>query len=149
MRIKIDYLAYLKEQCNLILCSLDGNNYKCDNYKIFDEVCKHLYDDFLPPINREDIASISYLLMTIYNEIYRISDFDKHNIKIVFQLFPGVIEGILKKNKTCEINIRRLIDIKYKFSKTDKQKNNNRNDYLIKLIDDFIIIILNAHFKNL
>ena len=149
MKIRIDYLAYLKAQCNSIFKSLDGNYDNSECYKTFSLVCKNLSNDFLPPINREDIAAISYSLMAINREICRISDYDKKDFKRIVWLFSLAIEDVLKKKKTCEQNIRRLTEENYKLLKTKKQKNYISTDCLIKLIDDLIRVIINAYFKNI
>lgn len=107
MKYKNDYLSLLKKQCDCILSG--GSN----SEKVFEDICLRLEKDFLPPIEREDIASISMHLL----DISRLSENKKINaaIKKRIDLIARIIEELLNKKKTCGENIRRLIALNSEF----------------------------------
>lgn len=146
MKLRIDYLQYLKRQSDLILRLLEGESDNGECQKIFTDVCEFLSNDFLPPINREDIASLSYSLLAIgmaasdnFNNARNIETYE------IIKMFPTILEALFTKKKTCERDIHRLIKQNFVYNKVLSDK----SDCLNKAVTDFIGIILNAYFKNL
>ena len=87
----------------------------------------------MPPIEREDIASISFVL-------YRLTFFSDIN-KTIFKDFGSVIDDLINKKKTCGENIRRLIKTYSDF----KFKTNSEESLFFELIK----LINEAYFKSL
>ncbi len=124
------YSCLLLKQCEL-LCSGNSESYLSRN--IYFDVCQKLEKDFLPPIEREDIASISFVL-------YRLTFLSDIN-KTIFKDFGSVIDDLINKKKTCGENIRRLIKTYSDF----KFKTNSEESLFFELIK----LINEAYFKSL
>ena len=108
--------------------------------RIFEDICQKLEKDFLPPIEREDIAGISHLLFEM-----SVNSF-KPNVKLNYQmdLICDVISEIFDKKKTCGEKIRRLININSDFrpvNDSDLRANAMISDLLKKLNE--------TYYKNL
>lgn len=148
MKIRVDYSEYFKGLCDSVSKSFEGKSDYGNCSKKFEAVCRHLSYDFLPPINREDLAVIAYLILRINKEIELNSlDFNKDVIDKIIRMLPETIDSLINKKKTCESYIRRLTDMNYGFYKM--AKNNHNAENFAKLIDDLTTAVLNAYFKNL
>ncbi len=136
MKNRNDYLPLIKKQCDCI--------YSCgsNSATLFEDICRKLEKDFLPPIEREDIASISLLLL----DISRLCSKEKPNagIKKQIDLTSRVIEELLNKKKTCGENVRRLIALNSDFRA--ETLNEERINIQIKSL---VGRINEAYFKNL
>lgn len=144
-----DYADILCRQCELISKALYGE--KSDvAVKLFSEISKRLTKDFLPPIEREDIAAVSYALLEINIKAMEYSDSLRGaapniNIKKQTDFLPVIIIGLLGKKKTCGDDIRRFIDMNI-----ESGKHCNLNAVsLNKALTDFIKTANSAFFKNL
>ncbi len=121
MKLKFDYLSALECQCDAIISGdISSSRRK------FTEICKNLVSDFLPPIEREDIAALSYSLYDIACSGFR----EKKNVNEM----KKVINGIFTKRKNCGEDFRRQID------------NINDDSSAVK---NFYKIALFVYFKNL
>lgn len=124
--------------------------------KIFNDICNRLTDDFLPPIDREDIAELSFILLNIEASS---SSFD-NSLSVEFSVrnmlntqlngLYGIIEGLIRKKKTCGDEIRRLIAINNKCEIELRRKSNNYNAMnLNNALKEFLKCANRAFFKNL
>ncbi len=144
-----DYADILCRQCELISKTLYGE--KSDiAVKLFSEISKRLTKDFLPPIDREDIAAVSYSLLEINIKAKEYSDGLRENapntdIKKQTDFLPVIIRGLLGKKKTCGDDIRRFIDMNIKSRKHCDLSAARLNEALT----DFIKTANSAFFKNL
>ncbi len=136
MKNRNDYLPLIKKQCDCI-CSGGSNS-----ATLFDEVCRKLEKDFLPPIEREDIASISLNLFEISRNCRKEKLGD--GIKKQIELTAMVIEELLNKKKTCGENVRRLIALNSDFraGTLNEEKINVQIKFLLGRINE-------AYFRNL
>lgn len=144
-----DYASALERQCEIALKSFSGER-AADSQRLFAEICKRLTKDFLPPVDREDIAALSYELLKIGMECKKYFDSLKgrmpdDGIKKQLEFLPIIINGILGKKKTCGDDIRRLMDMNLKSAETANGNAANLNCVL----DDFIKTANSAFFKNL
>ncbi len=133
MRLRFDYKKAIESQCDSV--NLQSSR------KIFRDICKNLTDDFLPPIDREDIAMLSYSLLRI-SELSELTD--KSEFKNQFIGLKIIVEGLFKKSKTCGDDIRRLMEINMSFN-----AKNNSAEVLKREFADFYKNALFAYFKNL
>lgn len=143
MKLLFDYSSLLELQCKYAHESYSGVK-KSDSSRIaFERICKHLVKDFLPPVDREDVAAISYSLyiVAVNGEICSYKD-GKLNQQLSF--LSDITDALINKKKTCGDLIRRLIDININYS--------SENECCKKLnssIEDFLKIVNTAYFKNL
>lgn len=147
--LSFDYTAVLCRQCETISKSLLGEK-TTGAENLFSEVSKRLLKDFLPPIDREDIASISYSLFDIAVKAREYSDSLKGKnpsiqIKKQTDFLPTIIKGLLNKKKTCGDDIRRFIDMNIESRKYCGSSAASINDALA----NFIKTANSAFFKNL
>lgn len=148
MKTVFDYEGMLIHQCNLLKSALEGKRAADSSMKIFAEICRQLTKDFLPPIEREDIAGLSYLLLEIQTKCEALSRngaAQDKNIKKQLDLIPDIIKGLLKKKKTCGEDIRRFVIINMDCRKNASAASAQINDALA----DFIKAAHSAFFKNL
>lgn len=138
MTFRFDYLKLLEEQCDCVYPSADLKRTK----SVFYEICKSLNRDFLPPIEREDIAAISYALVDITSNI-KVKNYPDE-IKNQFLSFKKILKCLFSKNKACEDNIRRLMEINVNFKNPDLEIM-----MLNEAVSDFLKTVLCAYFRNL
>ncbi len=147
--LSFDYADILCRQCEIISRALLGE--KTDGgEKLFSEISKKLAKDFLPPIDREDIAAISLAIYDIGIKAEEYSESLKGkapNIQIRKQtdFLPSIIKGLLGKKKTCGDDIRRFIDMNVESRKYCNSSAASLNNALA----DFIKTVNSAFFKNL
>ncbi len=135
---RFDYLKLLEEQCNCVYPQTDLKRSK----SIFCEICRNLNRDFLPPIEREDIAAISFSLVDITSNI-NAKTFPDDIIKQLISL-RHLLKGLFSKSKACGDDIRRLMEINVNF------KNSNLEIVLLnEALSDFLKTVLCAYFRNL
>lgn len=138
MLLRFDYLKSLENQCDIICPKADLKR----SESIFCEVCRNLSKDFLPPIEREDIAAISYSLVDITSKAVRSEYPDE--IKKQITSLKLIIKDVFTKSKTCGEDIRRLVEINVNFKSGD-----NELKVLNKALSDCFRTILCAYFRNL
>ena len=145
---------YLKEFESLCKSALKINAENSN--KIFNDICNRLTDDFLPPIDREDIAELSLILLNIEASS---SSFD-NSLSVEFSVrnllntqlngLYGIIEGLIRKKKTCGDEIRRLIAINNKCEIELRRKSNNYNALnMNNALKEFLKCANRSFFKNL
>ena len=119
MKLLFDYSSLLESQCKYALESYWGNRKSKSSYIIFERISKQLVKDFLPPIDREDVAAVSYSLyyVSVKAEVCNYKD-DNLNQQIKF--LSDITDELIKKKKTCGELIRRLIDINMNY-KTENE----------------------------
>ena len=145
------YLKAFESQCKSAL-KINAENSNI----IFNDICNRLTDDFLPPIDREDIAELSLILLNIEalsssfdNSLS--AEFSVRNL-LNTQLngLYGIIEGLIKKKKTCGDEIRRLIAINNKCEIELRRKSKNYNALnLNNALKEFLKCANRSFFKNL
>lgn len=135
---RFDYLKLLEEQCNCVYPQTDLKRSK----SIFCEICRNLNRDFLPPIEREDIAAISFSLVDITSNIKGKAYPDDINKQLIS--LKHLLKGLFVKSKACGDDIRRLMEINVNF------KNSNLEIMLLnEALSDFLKTVLCAYFRNL
>ena len=144
-----DYADILCRQCEIVSKTLLGEKTQSTE-KLFSEISKRLTKDFLPPIEREDIAAISYALLCINAKAQEYSDSLKGKtpdiyIKKQTDFLSLIVKGLLTKKKTCGDDIRRLVDMNIQAGKLKNGYTEQLND----AIADFIKITNSTYFKNL
>ncbi len=149
LKILFDYESLLIRQCETV-CSVSEGKTVNSSQRIFDEICRRLTKDFLPPIDREDIAALSYSLVEIRIkcvEYYKLLKGKEPDLRIKRQLdfMPCIISGLLNKKKTCGDDIRRFIVINTENKSIADEISEQVNDSL----SDFIKIAHSAFYKNL
>ena len=145
------YLKAFESQCKSAL-KINAEN----SNKIFNDICNRLTDDFLPPIDREDIAELSLILLNIEalsssfdNSLS--AEFSVRNLlNTQLNELYGIIEGLIKKKKTCGDEIRRLIAINNKCEIELRRKSKNYNALnLNNALKEFLKCANRSFFKNL
>ena len=145
------YLKAFESQCKSAL-KINAEN----SNKIFNDICNRLTDDFLPPIDREDIAELSFILLNIEAS----SSFFDNSLSAEFSVrnllnaqlngLYGIIEGLIRKKKTCGDEIRRLIAINNKCEIELRRKSNNYNALnMNNALKEFLKCANRSFFKNL
>lgn len=166
MRLNFDYEGALVCQCECVVNefnSLEGVN-ACGMR--FSEICRKLNKDFLPPIDREDIASISYSLLECARaaKLYCTGADTNEAVfgdlsKQLKGLKPTVI-ALIGKKKACGDEIRRLMNINNEcrekiFAQLNGKGYNSsiakylRAERLNCAVSDFLQAAQNAYYKNL
>ncbi len=138
MSLKFDYLKSLEVQCDNIYPNTDLRRSK----SIFCEICRNLNRDFLPPIEREDIAAISYSIVDITSKVSKTEYPD--DISRQFRSLKTILKGLFTKNKTCGEDIRRLVEINVNFRSAD-----NELKVLNEALNNCLKTVLCAYFRNL
>ena len=145
------YLKAFESQCKSVSYM---NAEKSDIF--FNEICNRLTDDFLPPIDREDIAELSFILLNIETSTYSFNNSLSVGISVKNLLntqlngLYGIIEGLIKKKKTCGEEIRRLIAVNNKCETELRKKSNNENALnLNNALKEFFKCANRSFFKNL
>lgn len=150
MKIVYDYAKFLSRQCEIACSVFGGKASQGSSERIFTEICKQLTKDFLPPIDREDIAAISLSLLEIASKSKQYAENTKAKeimLKNQLDALHDIVSGLLNKKKTCGEDIRRLININLECS--DKCKKSVYACSLNSSISDFLKIVQMAYFKNL
>jgi len=156
LKLSLGYCKYLDDQCEEIIKAFSNGSGGDLCAKQFEVTFHNLKDDFLPPVDREDIASLSLMLYYICvsaKEYYQNkSDLQKNDLYSQLNLIRQVTKEFMTKRKTCEESIRRLTEknIVCKM-KIDKSKASQRECALNlnDCISDYIKCIVSAYFKNL
>ncbi len=144
MKIVYDYAKSLARQCELACSAFDGKISQCSSERLFIEISKRLTKDFLPPIDREDIAALSFSLLEIAASAQSCQNSDSGGmLKKQLEGLSGAVNGLINKTKTCGDEIRRLININVECSQLIG------TNALNKAISDFLKIANSAYFKNL
>lgn len=145
------YLKAFESQCKSASNVNDENS-----EKIFNDICKKLTDDFLPPIDREDIAELSFILLNIetvassFNNSLSLGISIKNLLNTQLNGLYGIIEGLIKKKKTCGEEIRRLIAVNNKCETELRRKSNNEKALnLNNALKEFFKCANRSFFKNL
>lgn len=144
-----DYAAMLERQCEIALKSFFGEK-TGNSQKLFAEICKKLAKDFLPPVDREDIAALSYELLEVNIKCEKYFNSLKgrnpnQGIKKQLDFLPNITNGLLGKKKTCGDDIRRLVDMNLECGKSADSNAAELNGVLA----NFIKTANSAFFKNL
>lgn len=146
------YLEILIKQCDEIKEIFNGKLKPSSASVHYGEICKRLTKDFLPPIEREDIAAISYALLETGR---RCTEYIKSNIvindNIEYQInrLNELTKSVIEKKKTCEDEIRRFVNVNFKCGNEFEKDKNQSGINLNNAMRDFIIAIQTAFFKNL
>lgn len=145
MKIIFDYGHSLARQCEIACAAFESKTASASSERIFTEISKRLTKDFLPPIEREDIASLSFSLLEITAKAKQCScqSSEKGLLKKQLDGLSDVVQGLVNKTKTCGDNIRRLININLECSELFD------NCALNSAISEFLKIAQTAYFKNL
>ena len=156
MKSAFDYRRNLEIQCD---CITDAFVNKADSSvcnKTFDKICKSLQSDFLPPIDRDDIAILSYALLRIFNCVCL---FNENNVNVFkneilnqLGLIKTIASELLGKRKTCVENIRRLSEKNIECERKIMLSKYNDKEYALILncsIAEFLKYALVSYFKNL
>ena len=114
---RFDYLKALCEQCDAV--DLQSVNLRLSLAK-FSEICKNLSHDFLPPIERSDIAALSYSLINVAQKASGVKN--KIEFQNQIQSLKKITKGIFEKNKACGESIRRLMEINIEFKSDNREK---------------------------
>ncbi|MGN0547716.1 MAG: hypothetical protein ACI4I3_10320 [Acutalibacteraceae bacterium] len=146
------YLKALESQCR----SVTKQNKAENSDKVFNDICIRLTDDFLPPIDREDIAELSFILLNIENAASSFNNSLSGGISVKNLLNTqlnglfNIIEGLIKKKKTCGEEIRRLIAVNNKCEIELRRKSNIENALnLNNALKEFLKCANRSFFKNL
>lgn len=145
MKIVYDYAKSLSQQCEFACSAFEGKASQGASERLFAEICKRLTKDFLPPIDREDIAALSFSLLETASRAGQMSKNSAANELLREQLtgLSSVANGLINKTKTCGDEIRRLININIECSELTEISSLN------SAISDFLKIANSAFFKNL
>lgn len=156
MKSVSDYQKNLDFQCDYILKLFKGEKDSGECSKKFSAICKYLTNDFLPPVDREDIAALSYSLLEISNAAANFVEHgaDVYSDELLSQLIglKSIIYELLNKKKTCGESIRRLMDKNILCGKMISERSARGRQYaenLNSLIADFLRTAHNTYFKNL
>lgn len=152
MKRNNDYLEILLKQCDEIKEILNsGKKASCASV-CYGEICQMLTKDFLPPVEREDIASISYALLETCRRCSEyVSTNNKTNENILYQInqLHCLTKCVLEKKKTCEDEIRRFVSVNFKCGNEFERIDNKTGVMLNNSLRDYILAIQTAFFKNL
>lgn len=152
MKYTFGYLEMLLKQCAGIKTVFEK---KEGNYSIgseYSEICKHLTKDFLPPIEREDIAAISYSLLEIGRRAVDYCFFGEEitpELKEQTEALPKLVSAVMEKKQACDDDIRRLVDVNFKCGNSFENSDNKYGRLLNNSLRDFLLAIQTAYFKNL
>lgn len=150
MKILFDYTRILMRQCELAFLAFDGKSGVDSSRKLFEEICKRLAKDFLPPIDREDIASLSFCLLKITIKAKEYSKKTKVKNEVLKEQLSAlslISESVLSKTKTCGEDIRRLISANLMCA--EAVENSDCAESLNASIAEFLKTANTAYFKNL
>ncbi len=148
MNIKADYCEILEKQCSEIRNIILNRKSDFSGSVYYSEICKRLTKDFLPPIEREDIALISYSLLEIGRNALNIKTDGgvfETGIKEQAEMLSETVKGLFQKNKACGDDIRRFVNINFECGKSCSRSAEKLN-YSFR---DFILAVQTAYFKNL
>ena len=142
MKISNDYLSLIKRQYDYIFSDLKSEDVSDKSKILFDDICKKLEKDFLPPIEREDIAAISCLLYEMGLEDKR--KILNEKLKYQIKLAAEATKELFEKKKSCGETIRRIISVNAEFraSNESELKFNSLISVLLRKLNE-------AYYKNL
>lgn len=144
MKIVYDYAKSLTRQCEIACSAFGGKISQGSSERLFIEISKRLAKDFLPPIDREDIAALSFSLLEIAAAAQNYKNSDSGGmLKKQLEGLSAAVNGLINKTKTCGDEIRRLININVECSQLIG------TSALNKAISDFLKVANSAYFKNL
>lgn len=152
MKQNSNYLDILIKQCDEINNIMKNKTNPSSASVHYGEICKRLTKDFLPPIEREDIAAISYSLLEIGRRCAEyVSANSSVNEHLTYQItrLPQLTKNVIEKKKTCEDELRRFVNINFKCGNEFENRNNQAGIFLNNSLRDFILAIQTAFFKNL
>lgn len=148
MKLREDYSDILSKQSEEIRMVFDGKKSAVSGATHFSKICRFLTKDFLPPIEREDIAALSY---SLYEISVNVEAFDKsiafEKLKTQIAALKPIVCGVLKKRNACEEEIRRQIDINFECAEI--VSGNKRAEKLNNSLMYFWKTAQNTFFKNL
>lgn len=136
-----EYKRLSEMQCDLIAEKLKGKNDNGRCRQCFNQICKKLSTDFLPPLNREDLSAISYSLYEICNCISEKDAIKSDRLSAQINDYKSILDGLFTKKKTCRDEIHRLIDINFNCCEG--------NEMLNRKLSDLLKLTLEIYFKNL
>lgn len=146
------YSEILLKQCDEAKDILNGKIKPSSASVHYGEICKILTRDFLPPIEREDIAAISYALLETGR---RCTDYIKtngvinDNVEYQINRLNELTKSVIEKKKTCEDEIRRFVNVNFKCGNEFEKEKNQSGINLNNSLRDFILAVQTAFFKNL
>lgn len=150
------YQKNLETQCDSIIRIFNGEKDNGLCKKRFNSVCQNLASDFLPPIDREDIAVLSLKLLNIFNRTsiyYEMnSSLQKEELLVQLGYIKQIVTELFGKRKTCGEIIRRQIEKNLVCENLIvKSKSVDRECALAlnRSIGEFLKYSLSAYFKNL
>lgn len=152
MKTNSDYLFVLIKQCDEINDIIKSKIKPSSPSVHYGEICKRLTKDFLPPIEREDIAAISYSLLEIgrrCSEFISGNNTLNDNLNYQIKLLPMLTKNVIEKKKTCEDELRRFVNVNFKCGNEFEEHKNQSGILLNNSLRDFILAIQTAFFKNL
>lgn len=152
MKYGSGYLEILLKQCESVKDIFENKTNNFTGSFNYSEICKRLTKDFLPPIEREDIAAISYALLEIgrrsldfYSEGGRATE----EIKEQVDALPRLTADVIEKKKTYGEDIRRLVNINFKCGRFFEKSGSQAGMRLNNSFRDYILAVQTAYFKNL
>lgn len=134
--MKSDYTVLLSAMCDGVSQQLSCGRCTFKMHGIFNEICIKLRNDFLPPVEREDIAAIAFDLLCVYANAQRNGVADNFSIETMNNV-KKAIEELVAKRKTCGESVRRLVE--------NQTRENRGADILESLVKTVYI----AYFRNL
>ena len=148
MKLREDYSDIMSKQSEEIKMLFDGKKSAVSGAALFSKICRFLTKDFLPPIEREDIAALSY---SLYEISVNAEEFDKsiavEKLKTQITALKPIACGVIKKGNACEEEIRRQIDINFECAKI--VSGNKCAEKLNDSLMNFWKTAQNTFFKNL
>lgn len=152
MKLFFNYAQMLERQCENVRNAFSGKASNGSSERIFAEICKRLEKDFLPPIDRESIAAMSYELLNVEQKAAMCSKAKQNVTKLIInqlETLYAVTNGLINKKKTCGDDIRRLITANFECSEVIYREGALHDNSLNSSIAEFLKIAQNAYFKNL
>ena len=134
--MKSDYTVLLSAMCDGVYQQLSGGRCTFKMHEIFNEICHKLRNDFLPPVEREDIASIAFDLLSVYAYAQRKEITDNRGSEMMNNI-KKAIEELVSKRKTCGECIRRLVE------------NQTRENRGVDILERLVKTVYIAYFRNL
>ena len=142
MKINNDYLFLIQKQISCVFSDLKSGNSAEKSKRIFEDICKKLEKDFLPPIEREDIAALSHVLYEL--SLTAGKSIPNEKIRHQISLISDAVRELFEKKKSCGELIRRIININ-----SDFRAVNESDSKLNAKISEFLKKLNEAYYKNL
>lgn len=148
MKSSEQYLKLFESMCKLIQSDFEKENPN----DLFNKICIKLTEDFLPPIDREDLAELSLILLKICRIKYNFDRLGEGVRRQINELYK-ITEGLIKHKKTCGEDIRRLIILNIKCENelinAENSKNRETELRINRELFHFFKYANYAFFKNL